>query len=120
MPPALWSCNRAADWTLSGDQRAPTVLGMRAAAIEIRPDLIDTMMDLYCEWRTECKAVHAAYDRIDEVASGDRPAAFAAYTAALDREESACRAYATHVQAIMRHRPTDAGARLRCRQGDCR
>jgi len=93
---------------------------MRSAAIEIRPDLIDAMMDLYCEWRTECKAVQAAYDGIGEAAPSDRAAAFAAYTAALDREESACRAYAAHVQMIMRHRPTDAGARPRRRQGDCR
>lgn len=93
---------------------------MSSLAGEIRPDLIDTMMDLYCEWRTECKAVQAAYDRIGDADSADRTAAFAAYMAALDREESACRDYAAHVGMIMRHRILNAGAGVRRRQADCR
>jgi hypothetical protein len=93
---------------------------MSTVAREIPSDLIDTMMDLYCEWRTECKAVQAAYDRIEATAPADRATAFAAYTAALDREESACRAYAAHVRMITRHRPVDAGARFRRRQDHCR
>ena len=78
------------------------------------------MMDLYCEWRTECKAVQAAYDRIEDTEPADRAPAFAAYVAALDREESACRAYAAHVRKITRHRPADAAVRLRRRQDPCR
>jgi hypothetical protein len=93
---------------------------MNTLATEIPSDLIDTMMDLYCEWRTECKAVQAAYDRIEDTAPADRAAAFAAYTAALDREESACGAYAAHVRLITRHRPADAGLRVRRRQDHCR
>lgn len=73
---------------------------MSLLANEIRPDLIDAMMDLYCEWRTECKQVHAAYERILGSSPEDRAGAYAAYTAALDREESACRAYAAHIHKI--------------------
>lgn len=93
---------------------------MRTVATEIRPDLIDKMMDLYCEWRTECKAVQAAYERIADVEPADRAAAFATYTAALDREEAACDAYAAHIWMISPHRPTDAAARSRSRQAQCR
>jgi hypothetical protein len=66
----------------------------------VRPDLIDTMMDLYCDWRTACGDVQAAYDEVWDVAPSERARAFAAYTAALDREESACDAYAGQVRLI--------------------
>jgi hypothetical protein len=85
----------------------------------IRPDLIDTMMDLYCEWRTECKEVQAAYERVSRVQPSDRPAAFAAYVAALDREESACGAYAAHIRLITARRRVDGGSLARRREGRC-
>ena len=69
-------------------------------AVEIRPDLVDRMIELYCDWRTECAAVQSAYERFLDVAASDRPTAFAAYIAALDREESACEAYADQVRLI--------------------
>jgi hypothetical protein len=92
---------------------------MRAVDNQIRPDLIDTMMDLYCEWRTESKEVQAAYERISRVEPLDRAAAFAAYTAALDREESACHAYAAHIRLITSHRPLESAALPRLREGKC-
>jgi hypothetical protein len=67
---------------------------------EIRPDLVDRMIELYCDWRTACWDVRAAYDRFLEAPTPDRAVAFAAYTAALDREESSCEAYAAHIRAI--------------------
>jgi hypothetical protein len=67
---------------------------------EIRPDLVDRMIELYCDWRTACWDVRAAYDRFLEAPASDRAVAFAAHTAALDREESACEAYAAQVQSI--------------------
>jgi hypothetical protein len=67
---------------------------------EIRPDLVDRMIELYCDWRTACWDVRAAYDRFLEAPASDRAAAFAAYTAALDREESSGDAYAAQVRAI--------------------
>ena len=67
---------------------------------EIRPDLVDRMIELYCDWRTESAAVQSAYDRFLDASAADRATAFAAYTAALDREESACECYAQQVRLI--------------------
>ena len=73
---------------------------MAAMSTEIRPDLVDRMIELYCDWRTACWDVRAAYERFVETPASDRAVAFAAYTAALDREESACDSYADQVRAI--------------------
>ncbi len=67
---------------------------------EIRPDLVDRLIELYCDWRTACWDVRAAYDRFLDAPAPDRAVAFAAYTAALDREESACESYAAQIRAI--------------------
>ncbi|HTP23006.1 MAG TPA: hypothetical protein VMJ65_25585 [Solirubrobacteraceae bacterium] len=67
---------------------------------EIRPELVDRMIELYCDWRTACWDVRAAYERFLDAAPADRAVAFAAYGAALDREESACESYAAQVRAI--------------------
>jgi hypothetical protein len=76
---------------------------------EIRPELVDRLIELYCDWRTDCWDVRAAYDRFLEAPAPDRAVAFAAYTAALDQEEAACEAYAAQIQAIQ-SRCADAGA----------
>lgn len=73
---------------------------MSALGVRIRPDLVDRLMELYCDWRTGCAEVRAAYDRFLYASSPDRGAAFAAYTSALDREESACESYAEQVRLI--------------------
>jgi hypothetical protein len=70
------------------------------STVAIRPDLIDRMIELYCEWRTECAEVHAAYTRFCNAAGSDRAGGFAAYSAALDREEAACDSYAAHIHLI--------------------
>jgi hypothetical protein len=75
---------------------------------EIRPELVDRMIELYCDWRTASWDVRAAYDRFLDAPGPDRAVAFAAYTAALDREESACDAYAAQIRAI-RSRYFDTG-----------
>jgi hypothetical protein len=67
---------------------------------EIRPELVDRMIELYCDWRTACWDVRAAYERFLDAAPCDRAVAFAAYGAALDREESSCESYAAQVRAI--------------------
>jgi hypothetical protein len=75
---------------------------------EIRPDLVDRMIELYCDWRTACWDVRAAYDRFLDAGASDRSVAFAAYMAALDREESACGFYAAQVRAVQsRYAGTD-------------
>jgi hypothetical protein len=67
---------------------------------EIRPDLVDRMMELYCDWRTACWDVRFAYEQFHDAPAPERAVAFAAYTAALDREESACESYAAQVRTI--------------------
>ena len=67
---------------------------------KIRPDLVDRMIELYCDWRTACWDVRSAYERFLDAPAPDRAGAFAAYAAALDQEESACEAYAAQIRAI--------------------
>jgi hypothetical protein len=55
--------------------------------------LIDAMMDSYVGWREECAAVDKAYRDWLSARREDRTVAFATYTAALDREESAAADY---------------------------
>jgi hypothetical protein len=68
---------------------------------EVHPDLlVDRMIEAYCDWRTDCAEVHAAYARFLEAPACDRAAAFAAYTAAVDREQCACETYARQVRLV--------------------
>ena len=67
---------------------------------EISPELVDRMMELYCDWRTAFWDTRAAYARFLDAPATDRPLALAAYTAALDQEESACEAYSAQIRAI--------------------
>ena len=60
--------------------------------------LADALIDLYVAWREECSAVQLAYEQWREAAREDREAAFAAYTAALDREELASDMYAARLR----------------------
>jgi hypothetical protein len=61
---------------------------------ECQRHLSNALLDLYVEWREESSAVQLAYDRWREASPGDRAAAFAAYSTALDREERASDIYA--------------------------
>ena len=58
------------------------------------------MIDLYVDWREECAEVQAAYDRWSEAQKNERAHAFAAYRAALDREERASEVYAQLVDRV--------------------
>lgn len=81
---------------------------------EIDPGLVDRLIDLYCEWRAERREVRAAYARFCAAPPADRAVAFAAYDAALQREQRACEVYAAQVrfiQALCVRRPTDSGGR---------
>jgi hypothetical protein len=68
----------------------------------VRPDLVDRLIELYCDWRTECAQVQAAYERFLGAEPDDRTLTFAAYAAALDREESACESYAAQIRLVQR------------------
>jgi hypothetical protein len=72
---------------------------------EIHPEVVDRLMELYCDWRTACWDVRSAYERFLDAPAPERAVAFAAYTAELDQEESACEAYAAHIQAIQSRYP---------------
>jgi hypothetical protein len=56
--------------------------------------LFDAATDAYVGWREESAGVWAAYERWAHAPKTDTAGAFAAYRAALDREECASHAYA--------------------------
>jgi hypothetical protein len=87
---------------------------MYAPSVEIDPDLIDHLIELYCDWRVAHAQVAGAYERFCAASVADRAIAFAAYGAALDREQCACEAYAAHirfVQALCARAGVPAGQR---------
>jgi hypothetical protein len=68
--------------------------------LEVHPHLVDTLMELYCDWRTECSAVRVAYEHFADADDDERAGAHAAYSAALDREHLAADTYAAQVRLI--------------------
>ena len=77
--------------------------------------LVDRLIELYCDWRMACGEVRAAYERFCRACASDRALAFAAYAAALDREQSACDDYAGQIDVIA-SRHSNPGDRPRLRQ----
>lgn len=65
-------------------------------------DVIDRLMDLYVDWREESDEVQIAYDRWAGGPAEEREGAFAAYQAALDREESASLAFSERIRVVTR------------------
>lgn len=55
--------------------------------------LFDEALERYIDWREACDAVSAAYSQWSYCSRVNRPSLFAAYTAALDREELAATRY---------------------------
>ena len=70
-----------------------TALGRRA---------VDELLERYVSWREECRTVEHSYEVWIAADRGERTLAYAAYLAALDREEHAARSYAHHVQRVGR------------------
>jgi hypothetical protein len=60
----------------------------------IRESVLDEMIDCYVDWRQESEQVESAYRRWAIAPSPHTSRAFAAYAAALDREELASISYA--------------------------
>lgn len=54
---------------------------------------VDAMIETYVEWSEECAVLEGAYERWTSSEPPDRRLAYAAYRAALDREEKAAAAY---------------------------
>ena len=62
--------------------------------------LADEAIRVYIDWREECATVWDAFDRWASSDGADAGTAFAAYGAALDREECAAREYADLLERI--------------------
>jgi hypothetical protein len=65
-----------------------------------RTELVDDAIDAYVDWREECRFVWDAYRRWSSACRADAALAFAAYAAALDREERAAAAYARRLRRV--------------------
>jgi hypothetical protein len=78
---------------------------------QVRPEAIDRLIELYCDWREECAVVHATYKRFSSAAADNRALAFAAYTAALDREAAAARSFEDQFNRLMPDARRDGSAR---------
>ena len=68
--------------------------------------LIDAAVDSYVEWREASATVRRAYRHWSDAARRERPVAFAAYRAALEREERACDRYAAALEYYLSIRLT--------------
>jgi hypothetical protein len=64
----------------------------------LRRALIRASDDAYADWRRESRTVERLYRRWSEAPDGRRARCFAAYTAALEREQRAAEAYADMVR----------------------
>jgi hypothetical protein len=71
----------------SSEQRDPAA-GV-APGVRVAPGLADEFLDSYIYWREECATVSSAYALWQHAERPDQATAFAAYRAALDREEHA-------------------------------
>jgi hypothetical protein len=70
----------------------------------ILDNVIDDVMDAYVEWREESAEVEYAYHRWSVAPPPDAALAFAAYVAALDREDRASMSYAQVIRrAVVLH-----------------
>jgi hypothetical protein len=69
---------------------------------KVRPELIDALMEAYVEWREECATLRQAYERWMSFPAWERELAFAAYTAALDREQQASTVYLSWMEKVQR------------------
>jgi hypothetical protein len=63
---------------------------------------VDELLAAYIAWREECQKVRTAYARLAVRDREERGVAYAAYFAALDREERAGHAYARHIGRVSR------------------
>jgi hypothetical protein len=68
--------------------------------VDRRPELTDHLIGLYCDWRMRCEEVRSTYRRLNSAPKEERPLAFAAFQAALDREASAADAYAGQIRRL--------------------
>ena len=77
----------------------------KPSTVQVHPQLVDRLMELYCDWRTACSVVRMAYEQFTYADDSERALAHAAYGAALDREGSAAEAYAEQIRLIRLRAP---------------
>jgi hypothetical protein len=65
-----------------------------------RSELVDEAMERYVEWREECVAVEDAYANWTNSPTEAAELPFAAYSAALDREQSAATVYGRAIERL--------------------
>ena len=68
----------------------------------VRNALVDEAMERYVEWREECAAVEDAYANWTHAPREAAELPFAAYSAALDREQSAAGVYGRAIDRLAR------------------
>jgi hypothetical protein len=86
----------------------PIVMNMQ------RRRLVNEALAAYLEWRQECSAVSLAYSRWASAGASEASLSYAAYAAALEREERASELYAgviAHVANILGVAPAITSAR---------
>jgi hypothetical protein len=69
-------------------------------ALGRRRRLVDDAIDAYVDWREECLSVCDAYRRWCRARRDEASVEFAAYSAALDREERASACYARRLSRL--------------------
>jgi hypothetical protein len=92
---------------LPGDDSAPrdaehSCVTTSQVATQPPPWLVDEFVDSWVRWREACEDVRRTYDWWGACASAQRPAAFASYRAALDREEDAAWMHSLWTEQIRR------------------
>src|SRR4051794_37317070 len=65
-----------------------------------RRRLLTEAMDAHVEWRNECSAVWVAYSYWEAARVSDAALCYAAYVAALDREERAAELYSSLMRRV--------------------
>ena len=74
----------------------------RDARLRRKNDLIDEAVERYVEWREECATVYDAYANWTSAPTEESDLPFAAYSAALDREQSAATVYGRALESLRR------------------
>jgi hypothetical protein len=69
-------------------------MGRTSITRAVRQRLVDEAIERYIDWREACGAVQHAYEQWSHAPACERALSFAAYRAALDREEAAATLYA--------------------------
>jgi hypothetical protein len=68
----------------------------------VRNRVLDEAFERYLDWRTESEAVREAYRVWSTASSGEGALPFAAYGAALDREQRAATLYGSVIERVER------------------